>query len=212
MLSGLNNQSNNANNCGILGESNVLSNVNHSLISGKGNIITNSNKGFVSGNDNKLLESNNSNILGESNEISGSSHSIAIGNENKITDTDYSVALGYKAEVEGDTIFSIGSKHVNGNVVTMSKYGDIEINKNIRSFGDVNKEIFTNVKSKTIKIGGHGATVTFNETGKIENSSFFGDGQLTTEDYIYIYDNHGVLRAKIPIDKIEDKQILIQDN
>ena len=189
-----------------------VSNTDNSLISGKGNTITNSNKGFVAGLDNKLLESNYSNILGQGNEISRSSHSISIGNENKISDTDYSVALGYKANVEGDTIFSIGSKQLDGNAVIMSKYGDIEINKNIRSFGDVDKEIFTNVKSKTIKIGGHGATVTFNETGVIENTSFFGDDEITTEDFIYIYDNHGTLRAKIPIAKIEDKQIIIDDN
>ena len=199
-LFGKDNSANNVN-YSIIGGDNYSDNVNYSIITGKDNSANDIDYGLMSGYENILKnQSHNSSIVGRKNEINNSESSMAIGYENKVTDTNYGIALGYKANVDRDIRFAFGSKDMDGNMMEISKKGDIKIHNHIESFDDEDKNIFTNVTTKTITIGGHAPTVTIKPRHQIDEAADITN--LTTNDFIYIYDKYGVLRAKIPVSAI----------
>ena len=82
----------------------------------------------------------------------------------------------------------------------MKKNG-MNIEGNITTNQNEHKSVFKGVVGKTITIGGS-STGSPSNNGLIDQSSDITG--LTTNDFIYIYDNVGVLRAKIPISAISN--------
>ena len=62
--------------------------------------------------------------------------------------------LFISASVSGDVVFALGSSEVNGNIMTVNKYGDTMIGRHIVSDVTEDKQIFTNVTNNNITIGG----------------------------------------------------------
>ena len=90
---------------------------------------------------------------------------------------------------------NIGGSNSTTSVNEMNIEGNITTNQN------EHKSVFKGVVGKTITIGGS-STGSPSNNGLIDQSSDING--LTTNDFIYIYDNVGVLRAKIPISAISN--------
>ena len=90
---------------------------------------------------------------------------------------------------------NIGGSNSTTSVNEMNIEGNITTNQN------EHKSVFKGVVGKTITIGGSSTGAPSNN-GLIDQSSDING--LTTNDFIYIYDNVGVLRAKIPISAISN--------
>ena len=90
---------------------------------------------------------------------------------------------------------NIGGSNSTTSVNEMNIEGNITTNQN------EHKSVFKGVVGKTITIGGS-STGSPSNNGLIDQSSDITG--LTTNDFIYIYDNVGVLRAKIPISAISN--------
>ncbi len=86
--------------------------------------------------------------------------------------------------------------NIGGANSTISVGNDLNIEGNITTNQNEDKSVFKGVVGNSITIGGSSSGAPSN-TGLIDETSDINS--LTTNDYIYIYDNLGVLRAKIPI-------------
>ena len=91
----------------------------------------------------------------------------------------------------------VTNKTINiGGANSTTSVNELNIEGNITTNQNENKSVFKGVVGNTITIGGSSTGAPSNN-GLIDQSSDING--LTTNDFIYIYDNVGVLRAKIPI-------------
>ena len=154
----------------VNGKQNTLNNTYAGMSYGVLNTLKSSDKSLIGGANNKIEGGNTNVALGQSNDISNSiitmtfgkgntiknnsNHSIAMGEMNTIDSVDNAIALGYKASVSGDTRLALGSKEVNGNILTVNKHGDMFLGRHLYSDVDENKNIFTDLTTSTINVGG----------------------------------------------------------
>jgi len=171
MVSGLSQIVTDSSNNMIEGITNKLVKVGNSAVYGKSQDISGSYNVLTSGLENKLELANNSVAIGYKNDISNSLISCAIGEENTIKksslasialgklntidEVNHGIALGYKATVSGDTRLAIGSEEIDGNIMTINKYGDMFLGRHLFSDADEDKNIFTDLLTSKISIGGH---------------------------------------------------------
>ena len=96
----------------------------------------------------------------------------------------------------------VTNKTINiGGANSTTSVNEMNIEGNITTNQNENKSVFKGVVGNTITIGGS-STGTPSNNGLIDESSDING--LTANDFIYIYDNVGVLRAKIPISAISN--------
>ena len=96
----------------------------------------------------------------------------------------------------------VTNKTINiGGVNSTTSVNEMNIEGNITTTQNENKSVFKGVVGNTITIGGSSAGSPDNN-GLIDETSDING--LTTNDFIYIYDDVGVLRAKIPISAISN--------
>ena len=154
----------------INGKQNVVNNVYAGMAYGTINSLKSSDKSLIGGGNNKIEGGNTNVALGQSNDISNSiitmafgnsnviknnsNESIALGKLNTIDSVNHGIAMGYKADVSGDTRFALGSEHVDGNILWVNKHGDMHLGRHLYSDVDENKNIFTDLTTSTINIGG----------------------------------------------------------
>jgi hypothetical protein len=94
----------------------------------------------------------------------------------------------------------VTNKTINiGGANSTTSVNELNIEGNITTNQNENKSVFKGVVGNTITIGGSSTGAPSN-SGLINQTSDING--LTTNDFIYIYDNVGVLRAKIPISAI----------
>ena len=94
----------------------------------------------------------------------------------------------------------VTNKTINiGGANSTTSVNELNIEGNITTNQNENKSVFKGVVGNTITIGGSSTGAPSN-SGLIDQTSDING--LTTNDFIYIYDNVGVLRAKIPISAI----------
>ena len=154
----------------INGKQNVVNNVYAGMAYGVINSLKSSDKSLIGGANNKIEGGNTNVALGQSNDISNSiitmafgssnviknnsNESIALGKLNTIDGVNHGIAMGYKADVSGDTRFALGSEQVDGNILWVNKHGDMHLGRHLYSDVDENKNIFTDLTTSTINVGG----------------------------------------------------------
>tara|TARA_B100000575_G_scaffold191104_1_gene154191 strand:- start:3736 stop:22587 length:18852 start_codon:yes stop_codon:yes gene_type:complete len=154
----------------INGKQNVINNIYAGMAYGTINTLKSSDKSLIGGANNKIEGGNTNVAIGQSNDISNSiitmafgkgnviknnsNESIALGKLNTIDGVNHGIAVGYKASVSGDTRFALGSEHVDGNILWVNKHGDMHLGRHLYSDVDENKNIFTDLTTSTINVGG----------------------------------------------------------
>jgi len=154
----------------INGRQNVVNNIYAGMAYGVINSLKSSDKSLIGGAGNKIEGGHTNVALGQSNDISNSiitmvfghsnviknnsNESIALGRLNTIDSVNHGIALGYKASVSGDTRLALGSEEVDGNILTVNKHGDMFLGRHLYSDVDEHKNIFTDLTTSTINIGG----------------------------------------------------------
>jgi hypothetical protein len=154
----------------VNGKQNTVSDVYACMTYGAANTLKSSDKSLIGGSLNKIEGGNTNVALGQSNDISNSiitmvfgnsnviknnsNESIALGKLNTIDGVNHGIAMGYKASVSGDTRFALGSEEVDGNILWVNKHGDMHLGRHLYSDIDENKNIFTDLTTSTINVGG----------------------------------------------------------
>ena len=174
----------------VNGKLNIVSNIYGGMTYGATNTLKSSDKSLIGGGNNKIEGGNTNVVLGQSNDISNSiitmafgnsnviknnsNESVALGKLNTIDSVNHGIALGYKANVSGDTRFALGSEHVDGNILWVNKHGDMHLGRHLYSDVDENKNIFTDLTTSTINVGGDNSKTFIGGTLEVSGNMIAG--------------------------------------